>query len=107
MFQQNIWNGFQLIVQTRVHGRNGYVQCSKGKPELRFLCSARRLIVLYIYVNFGENILVSIRVMKQTQMMEALMGKWTDGPSNISGLGATSKLNIHRDLGATQIWFRR
>ena len=29
-----------------------------------------------------------------------------DVHSNISGLGATSMLNFHRDLGATQIWFR-
>ena len=27
-----------------------------GKPELRFMCSARRLIVLYSYVKFRENI---------------------------------------------------
>ena len=29
-FPENISNGFQLTEQTRVHGRNGYVQCSKG-----------------------------------------------------------------------------
>ena len=29
-----------------------------------------------------------------------------DGRSNISGLGATSMLNSHRDLGATQFRFR-
>ena len=27
-----------------------------GKPELQFMCSAHPLIVLYIYVKFGENI---------------------------------------------------
>ena len=27
-----------------------------GKPELQFMCSARHLRVLYIYVKFSENI---------------------------------------------------
>ena len=37
-FHQNILNSFQLTELTQVHGRNGYVQCSKsitpkvGKP---------------------------------------------------------------------------
>ena len=46
-----------------------------GKPELRFMCSAHHLLVLYICVKFLENISDSIRVMVWTQMMEAL----TDG----------------------------
>ena len=29
-FHNHIPNGFQLAERTRVHGRNGYVQCSKG-----------------------------------------------------------------------------
>ena len=29
-FGENILNGFQLTERTRVHNRNGYVQCSKG-----------------------------------------------------------------------------
>ena len=29
-FHENISNGFQRTDQTQVHGRNGYVQCSKG-----------------------------------------------------------------------------
>ena len=43
-------NGFQLTEQTRVHGRNCYVQCSKGnkfkigKPELQFIFTAHRLM---------------------------------------------------------------
>ena len=28
--RENILNGFQLTERTRVHGRNGYFQCSKG-----------------------------------------------------------------------------
>ena len=29
-FRENISNGFQLTEWARVHGKNGYVQCSKG-----------------------------------------------------------------------------
>ena len=61
-FHQNIWNSFQLIERTLIHGRNGYFQCSKGnnskvgKAELQFMCSAHHLIVLYICVKFCEKI---------------------------------------------------
>ena len=36
---------------------------SVGKPELRFMCSAHRLMVLYINMKFHENISNGIRVM--------------------------------------------
>ena len=55
--------------RTGVHGRNGYVQCSKAitarvsNAELRFMCSAIHLIVLYMCVKFNEHISDSIRVM--------------------------------------------
>ena len=42
------------------------------------MCSARRLIVLYICVKFGENISHRIRVIKRTRMIEALMVGQTD-----------------------------
>ena len=48
-----------------------------GKPELQFMCSACRLIVLYICVKFRENISEGIKVMEWTQMMKALMDGWT------------------------------
>ena len=58
-FQNNILNGFQFTEQTRVHGRNGYVQRTitpkVGKPELWFMCSARHPKVLYICVMLNEN----------------------------------------------------
>ena len=63
-------------------GRNGYVQCLKGnKPELRFVCSAHCLIMLYICVKFGENISDGIRVMERIQMMKVLADGWTVGHS--------------------------
>ena len=52
-----------------------------GKPELRFLCSARRLIVLHICVKFHENISDGIRVMTRIRTMEALMNGRMDTQS--------------------------
>ena len=43
------------------------------------MCSAHCLIVLYICVKFRENISNCIRVMAQTQMMEAMTEGWMDG----------------------------
>ena len=48
-----------------------------GKPELRFMYSAHRLMVLYISVKFRENISNGIRVMELTPNYEVLMDKWT------------------------------
>ena len=53
-----------------------------GKPELRLMCSAHRLIVLYICVKFGENISDGIRVMERTRMTEALKDRRTLKISN-------------------------
>ena len=46
-----------------------------GKPELQFMCSECRLMVLFICMKFNENISEGIRVMEWTRMMEVL----TDG----------------------------
>ena len=67
--------------RTRVHGKNGYVQYSKGnssqsrQPELWFMCSAHCFMMLHIGVKFRENILNGIKVMERTQNYEVL----TDG----------------------------
>ena len=66
-FLENITNGIRVMERTREHGRNGYVQCSKGnnsvgKPELWFMCSAHLLMVFYIAVKLRENISNGIRV---------------------------------------------
>ena len=39
-----------------------------GKPELRFMCSALRLIVLYICVNFRENISKGFQLTEWTRV---------------------------------------
>ena len=42
------------------------------------MCSAGHLIVLYNCVKFHENISDDFRIKERTQMMEALMDRWTD-----------------------------
>ena len=44
------------------------------------MCSSRRLIVLYIFVKFRENISDGIRVMERTRIMEALTDGRADRP---------------------------
>ena len=57
---ENITNGIRVMEWTRVHGRIGYSQCSMGnnsksrQTELWFMCSAGRLMVLYICEKFCE-----------------------------------------------------
>ena len=55
-----------------------------GKPELRFIYSARHLIVLYICVKFSDNISDGIRVMERTRIMEALTD---DSQTNTQNFG--------------------
>ena len=52
-----------------------------GKPELWFIYSAHRLIVVYTCVKFCENISDGIKVMEWTGKMEALMDGLMDGHS--------------------------
>ena len=46
-----------------------------GKPELRFMCYAHRLMVLYIGVKYHENISNAIRVTEWTQNCEEVMDR--------------------------------
>ena len=61
-FHENILNGFEVTERTRACGKIAIFQCSKAitrkecNPELWFLCSAHRLILLNICLKFHENI---------------------------------------------------
>ena len=78
-FRENILNGFQLTERTRVHGRNGYVQCSKGNNSKSRQTRVRGYVfcmlshcALHLCMKFHENISDGIRVMARTRMMEVL-----------------------------------
>ena len=71
---QNVFNlqgGHHYIIEMAKFNVQRTIIRKVGKPELGFMCSARRLIVLYICVKYGENILDGIRVVERTRMMEA------------------------------------
>ena len=40
-----------------------------GKPELRFLCSARRLMVFNVCVKFNENVSSGFKAMERTRKL--------------------------------------
>ena len=74
-------SGHKYIVEMAMFNVQRAITPKVGKPELQFMCSACRLLVLYICVKFGENISEGIRVMERTQMMEVLTDGQTDGHS--------------------------
>ena len=55
-----LWSGHKNCSQTK--GKTPKV----GKPELRFLCSACRLMVFNICVKFYENMSSGFKVMERT-----------------------------------------
>ena len=61
-FHQNIWNGFQLTEWTQVHGRNGYVECSKGNISKR---RQTRVTVMFIK-NYGADTMMEAPMDGQT-----------------------------------------
>ena len=59
-------SGYEFMVKIAVFNVQRTVIPKVGKPELRFMCSARCLIVFYICVKFRENITNGIRVIERT-----------------------------------------
>ena len=97
-FRENITNDFRVMERTRVHGKNGYVQCSKGSNsksrQTQFVCSAHYPMVLYIYMKFRENISKGTRVLERTQSHEAL----TDGHSKFGRYNIISRHFLWRGI---------
>ena len=40
-----------------------------GKPELQFICSARRLMMFNVFVKFHENMSSGFKIMERTQKL--------------------------------------
>ena len=84
-FHEGILNVFLVIERTQPYRKIYYFQFQRAvtpkihNPELQFLRSARRLMLLYICVKFNENISNGFRVTEQTE-------GWTDnqGKNNMS-----------------------
>ena len=63
-FHENISNGFNVTERTRVCGRNGKFQCSKGNnyKSLQPRVTVLVLIVLNMCVRFHENIINGLKL---------------------------------------------
>ena len=91
-FHNNSSNGFNLqsghkcMVEMAMFNVQRAITPKVGKPKLRFMCSACHP---YICVKFRENILLSIRLMEGTRMMEALTHGQMD-TQNFGGYNITS-----------------
>ena len=68
----NLQSGHEYMEEMAMFNVQRAITPKVGKPELRFMYSAGRLIVLYFCVKFRENISDGIRVIERTRMIEAL-----------------------------------
>ena len=61
----NLQSGHEYMVEMAMFNVQRSITPKVGKPELQFMCSAYRLMVLYICMKFRENIMKGIRVMER------------------------------------------
>ena len=50
----NLQSGHEYMIEMAMFNVQRAITLKVGKPELRFMCSAHCLIVLYICMKFGE-----------------------------------------------------
>ena len=77
-----LWSGHEFIM---VKFKRGITPKLSGQ-DLRFLCSARRLMMFYICMKFRENILNGFQVIKQTRLRDGRTDRRIDirGKNNMS-----------------------
>ena len=67
-FHENMSSGFKVMEQTqKLLTHKGEITPKVEKPELRFMCSAYRLMVLNVCVKFHENMSSGFKVMERTR----------------------------------------
>ena len=69
-FHENVSSGFKVMERTRkiVNTKRAITQ-KVDEPELRFMCSACRLMVFNICVKFHENMSSGFKVMERTRKL--------------------------------------
>ena len=69
-FHENVSSGFKVMERTRkiVNTKRAITQ-KVDEPELRFMCSARRLMVFNVCVKFHENMSSGFKVMERTRKL--------------------------------------
>ena len=69
-FHENMSSGFKVMERTRKTVNTQRAITPKvGKSELRFMCSARRLMVFNVCMKFHENMSMGFKVMEQTRKL--------------------------------------
>ena len=69
-FHENMSSGFKVMERTRIIVNTQRAITQKvEKPELRFMCSARRLMVFKVCVKFHENMSSGFKVMERTRKL--------------------------------------
>ena len=64
-----IQSGHKCTVEMAILSIQRAITVKVGKQELRFMCSARRLMVFNICVKFHENMSSGFKVMEQTRKL--------------------------------------
>ena len=64
----NLQSGHEYMVEIVTFNVQRAITLKVGKPELRFMCSARHHIVLNTHGSFRKNITNGIRVMVRTKV---------------------------------------
>ena len=69
-FHENMSRGFKVMERTRkiVNTQRAITQ-KVDKPELRFMCSAHRLMVFNVCVKLHENVSSGFKVMERTRKL--------------------------------------
>ena len=69
-FHENMSRGFKVMERTRnIVNTQWAITPKVEKPELRFMCSARRLMVFNVCVKFHENMSRGFKVMERTRKL--------------------------------------
>ena len=69
-FQENMSSGFKIMERTRkIVNTQRAISPKVEKPELRSMCSARRLMVFNVCVKFHENMSSGFKVMERTRKL--------------------------------------
>ena len=75
-FHENMSSGFKVMELTQkllTHKRA--ITSKGGKPELRFMCSARHLMTFNVCVKLNENMSSSFKVMERTRKLLTRSGQ--------------------------------
>ena len=69
-FHENVSSGFKVMERIRkIVNTQRAITKKVEEPELRFMCSARRLMVFNICVKFHENMSNGFKVMERTRKL--------------------------------------